>query len=97
MRVVVGEREDEWGTVEYIPGRGLVYTGDVETMRDLVDECRTDFAYGRDWRRLTDEEIPEHILMRFRHHYCVYTYLLNDDGTPAEAEAYQPIYAKWRQ
>ncbi len=107
MRVAVGwidvdTATNEWkieriGTVEFIPGQGLVFTGDGETLRDLVDECRADFAYGREWRILRDEEIPEHLLMRFRRSYTTHVELLNDDGTPAAAEVYQPIYAKWRR
>ncbi len=33
-------------------------------MEELVEECRADYAFGREWRRLTDAELLAHLPLR---------------------------------
>lgn len=67
-RVVVGDSTGIIGTATPTHrGSGLHLDGDVTALRDLLNECRYDYAYGRAWRRLTNAELLAHLPLRLRY------------------------------
>lgn len=56
--------DDSWGSIAYIPGRGLVLEGHTAALQDLIEDCRFDISYGCEYRKLTDEELPLHLFRR---------------------------------
>lgn len=75
--VVIGDTSGPIGTLRPTNrGGGLQFDGDVGALRDLLTDCRYDYAYGREWRRLSNAELLAHLPLRLR------------SSTHAWAEAY---------
>jgi hypothetical protein len=51
------------GTIRMIAGH-LECDPPSEAMEELVEDLRYDYAFGREWRRLTDAELLAHLPLR---------------------------------
>lgn len=85
-RVVVGDSTGIMGTITpSTRGGGLHMEGpDVAGLRDLLADCRFDYAYGRQWRRLTNAELLAHLPLRLRYSTHAWAEAYDAAGNPVD-------------
>lgn len=85
-RVVVGDTTGILGTITPTTrGGGLHLEGpDVDGLRDLLTDCRYDYAYGREWRRLTNAELLAHLPLRLRFSTHAWATAYDATGDPVD-------------
>lgn len=87
-RVVVGDDSGIVGTIMPSPrGGGLHLDGDVAALRDLLEELRYDYAYGRVWRRLTNAELLAHLPLRLRYSTHAWAEAYDAAGNPVDTSS----------